>query len=243
MEYIGVGVVPITKKFLQPNYLFALRFREGFIFGRVIEAVRLHYRPYKLVDSSGNAIDISPGDKRESLRLRDPRRPEDDVLYIPDPTLDGMPVILHGSFGVSPSNIRVYIRCPEGSAPWGKWPGLSYISAGDDLGYISSVESPYETPTDFAEIVAVPRERITFDFYNKDSARSHQPVLNLLFSMYQFQVLTPSRHMPLIRAIARREVPAAYLTAGIRGNPLPWTSVLESSWGTRPMSLGQAAGI
>ena len=58
MSELLKGIIPIEKKFMQNNYLFALEFREGYIFGRTMRRRILQYKPWSLIDENNNPIDI-----------------------------------------------------------------------------------------------------------------------------------------------------------------------------------------
>lgn len=238
------GVKPIVQKFLERNYLFALEFAEGFVFGRVVRKRHCHYKPYPLIDENGNAVDISPNSHAGPYVLRDPRNPANKLLYLPTPTSHGYAWIMHGSIGVKPEQIRVYVRYPSGQDVYGRFPNIDPIrpTNGDAVGYVSSQESPYEEPTDWLEIVLIPSIDISFEFYNTDDARSHQPVLNILFATYWFEVLKPENpvHARLISKIAAREVPAAFFQIGFGDTPINFNEVLKKEWGVTPLKLDEA---
>lgn len=236
------GIQPIIEKFLQPNYLFTLEFREGFVFGRVVRRRICQYKPYPLIDENGNAIIIPPNTHQPELSLRDPRNTANEILYLDSTTNSGYAWILHGSIGIKPEYIYMYPRFPSGRDIPGKFPNLDPIrpSDGDDLGYVSSAESPYEEPTDFIEYIIPPLQKIGFEFYNKDLTRPYQPVLNILFAVYWFEVLTPEKHGLLISKIAARSVPAAFFTVGFGDAPMDIGSILQKDWGIRPMTLDEA---
>ena len=241
------GIQPIRKKFLQPNYLFALEWREGFIFCRVIRRRICQYKPLPLVNERGEAIDIEPGGYVAEIALRDPRNPAREILYLDTATNSGYAWILHGSIGIMPEQIYMYPRFPAGSEIPGKFPGLDPIrpSQGDNLGYINYEKSPYEEPTDYVEFVIPPKLSVGFEFYNKDTERSHQPVLNVLFAVYWFQVLDPDEpwQRKLIGKIARREVPAAFLTVGWGDTPVELGGILVKEWSAKPLSLDEASEL
>ena len=236
------GIKPIVDKFLERNYLFAMEWKEGWIFGRVIRRRICQYKPWPLIDAAGNAVDIPASTHQSELRFRDPRNTENDILYLDSATNSGYPWFLHGSIGIRPQYIYMYLRMPEGREIPGKFPNIDPIqpSAGNNVGYISYHESPYDTPTDFIEIVIPPLTHIAAEYYNKDPDRAHQPVLNLLFALYWFQPLNPSVHGKLISDIAARRVPAAFFTVGFGDTPLEMGSTLEREWGVRAMSLDDA---
>jgi len=205
----------------------------------------LHYKPYALSDASGNAVTVSAGSYKTDQVLYDSRSPYKKILYLDSATNSGFPWILHGSIGITPPYLLMYPRFPSGGDLYGKWPELAPArpSSGDKFSYVSEKESPYDNPTDFIEYVIPPKLDISFDFYNTDSSRDAQPVLNLLFALYWFEVLTPERHARLIGKIAAREVPAAYLKVGFGYAPLSMSDVIRKEWRATPMSLEEAIAI
>jgi len=240
------GVVPIVEKFLLPNYLMAIRFREGWLFGRTVDRRICQYKPYPLIDATGADVDIPASGHQSELRFRDPRNPDVDILYLRTTTNAGFPWILYGSIGIKPQWIRMYPRFPEGKEIPGKFPEIDPISpaAGDKTGYVSALESPYDEPTDWVEFVIVPLQHLGAEYYNFDD-RAHQPVLNLLFEVIWFQVFKPDLERvgpfnDLIRGIALRKVPAAFLRAGYGDMPLDLGATLRKDWKAVPISLDEA---
>jgi hypothetical protein len=240
-----VGVKPIQERFLYPNYLFAMEFREGWIFGRVVRRRICQYKPYRVVDSTGAVVDIAASSAQAELRLRDPRNPDVDVLFLDTSTNSGYPWFLHGSIGIKPEYILAYLRYPEGKEIPGKFPEVDPIkpSSGDFLGYINSTKSPYDSPTDYVELVITPHRHIGVEYYNIDPNRAHQPVLNLYFALYWFQPLNPKTHARLISRIAARDVPAAFFTVGFSDLPEDLGDTLKVDWKVEPMSLDSALAL
>ena len=241
---MAVGV-PIHEKFLNNNYLVAIEFKQGFVFGRVIRRRICQYKPYKLIDSNGIAVDIPPSTHVGEFRFRDPRNTDVDILYLDSATSGGYAWIMHGAIGIKPEYVRMYLRIPEGKDIPGKFPAIDPIrpKMGDDVGYVSSLESPYECPTDFAEIVIPPMVHVGAEYYNTDPARSHQPVLNLLFCVYWLQLLDPDKHGQLIGAIATRKIPATFLTTGVGDTPLDLPTSVLREWAVEPLSLDEASTL
>ena len=238
------GVIPIRRKFLQPNHLMALEFAEGWIFCRVVRRRICQYKPYPVIDGKGNAIDVPPSSYKGAYHLLDPRNTAKDIIFLDTATNSGYPWILHGSIGIKPEWIRVYPQFPAGQDYPGKFPNLDPIRPedGDNFGYVSAAESPYEEPTDFVELVIPPGLKVQFSYYNTDADRSHQPVLNVLFAVYWFEILKPTN--PLVGKIARREVPAAFMTVGFGDTPVEFESVKRrEEWEARPIPLSEAAGV
>ena len=239
------GIRPIREKFLQPNYLGALVFREGFVFFRVIRRSVCRYKPYPVIDESGNIIDIKPLSFEVEHTFRDPRNTERDILYLESSVSDdGYPWFLHGAIGIKPQFINMYLRVPQGKAIPGNFPSLDPIrpASGDPIGYINSEVSPYGDPTDYAELVIPPRVHIGAEYYNTDSERSHQPVLDLYFCLYKVQIFNPDKetHRKIISDIAARRVPAAFLIAGCGDAVLEMGSQLMRDWNVTPLSLDEA---
>jgi len=240
-----LGIRPIWEKILQNNYLFALEFSEGFVFGRVIRRRPCIYKPWALIDSDGTAITISASSHQSELRFRDPRNTEDDILYLGTSTNSGYAWILHGSIGIKPEQILMYPRFPETTDIPGKFPSIDPIrpDQGDKTGYVNSLYSPYETPTDFVEYVIPPLQHLGAEYYNTDPNLNLRPVMHLLFAVYWFQILKPSTHRSLIGKIATREVPAAFLTVGWGKKPVEMGGILKDDWKVEPISLEEAATL
>jgi hypothetical protein len=239
------GIKPIAQKFLENNYLFALEFREGFVFGRTIRRRICNYKPWSLIDSAGNAVEISPSSYSTEQRFRDPRSPEKEILYLDATTNAGLPWFMHGAFGIKPQQINMYLRFPEGQVIPGKFPNLNPIkpSDGDDFGYINSLNSPYEEPTDWVEVVLPPLTHISAEYYNKDPDRKIRPVLNILFAVYWVELFRPETHPDLISNIASRRydgAKASFLTVGFGDYPESMGSTLISDWKVKPMTLEEA---
>lgn len=234
-------IQPIREKFLDKNYLFALEFREGFLFGRVVRRRHCLWKPYAAITTDGTAVDIGPEDTQAEVRFRDPRNTNVDILYLEAETKAGYPWFLHGAIGMKPQYINGYLRYPEGKDIPGKFPSLDPIrpSSGDDLGYVNELTSPYDEPTDHIEIVISPGQHLGIEYYNKDALRSHQPVLNLNFMLYWVQFF--GREHALMRRIALREVPAAFLTVGFGDTPVDLGDKLKKSWNVEPLSIEEAA--
>lgn len=237
-----VGIRPITEKILQTNYLFGMEFREGFVFGRVVRRRMCVYKPWRLIDATGTVVSISASSHQSELRFRDPRNPANDILYLSATTNNGYPWFFHGAIGIKPPKVRMYLRIPEGKDIPGKFPNVDPIrpSSGDNFGYVDYSVSPYDKPTDFVEIVIPPLVHIGAEYYNTDADRAHTPILNLTFALYWVEFFKPDS--PMVGKIARREVPAAFLTVGVGDVPLELGDRLREDWGVTPISLEEAAG-
>jgi len=245
----GKGISPIVERLLLPNHLMALEFREGWLFARVLRRRIMHYKPYSLIDSAGSTIDIAATSAQAEVWLRDPRNAKNDILYLDKNTDIGFPWLLHGAIGWKPHQILIYPRIPEGADIPGKFPNIDPIkpSAGDFTGYYSGHESPYDEPTDFMEYVIRPGIHIGHELYNLDS-RAHNPVANILFALYHFQLFKPiltgvGPHNRIIRDIALRHVPAAFLIVGFTSHPLDLGDDAIKDWDAVPIKLTEAEAL
>lgn len=240
-----LGIIPIEKKFLQNNYLFALEFREGFVFGRTIRRRICQYKPWPLIDANGVAIDMAASSAQAELRFRDPRNFANDLLYLDSTTKAGLPWFYHGAFGIKPQQINMYLRYPEGDIIPGKFPAVDPIrpTSGDDISPLRSQVSPYEVPTDYHECVIQPLQHIAAEFYNKDAERDHQPVLNILFCLYWAEIFQVATRADLIANIASRRYPATFLTVGFGDQPNDMGPQMEKDWCATPMPLDEAIAL
>jgi len=190
-------------------------------------------------------VKVPKSDHKGPYWFRDPRNPANDILYLNTTTNAGWPWFYHGSIGIKPVWINMYPRFPERQEVPGRFAGIDPIrpSAGDDVGYINSLYSPYEEPTDFQEFVIPPLLHIDAEYYNKDPDRDHRPVCSLMFALYWFQVLQPDPHRNLIRRIALREVPATFFKVGFGDFATEMGSDLQRDWNVTLMSLDEAATL
>ena len=239
------GIIPIQRKFLDANYLLALQFREGFVFGRIIGRRICQYKPYSVIDSDGDEVDITAVTAQAELRFRDPRNTQNDILYLNSSTGAGFPWFFHGAIGIKPQYVYMYPRFPEAKEIPGKFPEVDPIrpSSNDLLGYVNDINSPYQDPTDYVEWVIPPFLHVGAEYYNVDPDRNHNPVLNILFALYWFQAFNKTVCPHLIPKIANREVPAAFLRVGFGDQPHDLGNTLIDDWKVNPLTLEQASTI
>jgi hypothetical protein len=242
------GIIPIQKKFLTKNQLFALECREGFLFGRTIRRRICNWKPYNLIDANGTTVDIAASSNQTELRFRDPRNSQNDILYLETGSNSGWAWFFHGAFGVKPQYIYMYPRYPEGDVIPGKFPNVDPIrpGSGDPISALNGLNSPFEQPTDFHETVILPKMRLGCEYYNIDEKRNHQPVINILFSVYWVQWLKKNMHATLISDIAGKKYRgenAAFLTHGWGDQPQDLGPDLQKEWKVEPMSLDEALGL
>lgn len=245
------GYTPIAEKFLENNFLFALSFREGFLFGRTLHRRFTSYKPWNLIDADGTTVDILPATAQAELRFRDPRNNEKDILFLSTSSNANHPWFFHGAFGIKPQHVRMYLRQPEGEIVPGKFPNLNPIrpSQADHLGYIDEINSPYEKPSDYVEVVIPPLMHIAAEYYNRAPAaekRRHQPVVNIQFCLYWVEFFRAETHPDLISDIAarRREgAKASFLKVGLGDFPHDLGTTLRDDWKVIPMKIDEARAL
>lgn len=248
MNELLKGVIPIWHKFLQHNQSFALEFKEGFVFGRVIRRRICQWKPWPLIDADGDDIDIDEDSAQAETRFNDPRSPGTDILYLETSTNAGRPWFFHGAFGVKPQPINLYLRYPEGVVIPGKFPSINPIrpAVGDNITALTELVSPFEQPTDYHEVIIQPGVHIAAEYYNRDEVRRHQPVINILFALYWVQVYQPTTHPHLISDIALKRyegAKATFFKAGFGDFPHDLGPAIEKDWKANPMSLDEAARL
>ena len=130
----------------------------------------------------------------------------------------------------------------------GKFPNIDPIrpALGDNITPLNGLNSPYEQPTDYIEIIIQPGIEIGCEYYNIDEERNHQPVLNLLFALYWVQFFQRNTHPTQIADIALRRyegAKATFLTVGFGDHPHDIGDDLKKSWKVTPLSLDEAATL
>lgn len=242
------GIIPIEEKFLRNNEEFALEFREGFVFGRVIRRRICQYKPYPLIDSNGLPVLILPNTTQPELRFRDPRNSQNAILYLESTTKVGLPWFFHGAFGLKPNAINMYLRYPEGDVIPGKFPAVDPIrpAAGDDISALNGIVSPFEQPTDYHEVVIAPQQHISAEYYNKDLLRAFQPIINIYFALYFAQIYKAETQPMQIANIAARKYEgdkANFLTVGFGDQAEDIAPQVSKDWGVTPMNLDDAMSL
>lgn len=242
------GIIPIERKFLQGNQTFAMEFKEGFLFGRVIRRRLCQWKPWPLIDTDGNDVDIAASSHQSEIRFNDPRSPGTDILYLETTTNAGRPWFFHGALGVKPQQINMYLRYPEGDIIPGKFPSLNPIrpNVGDNITPLNGVNSPYEQPTDYAEVIIQPQVHLACEYYNRDPVRRIQPVINIMFSLYWVQLFTAQLNPTIISDIALRRyegAKAVFFKAGFGDIPHDLGPQLITDWKVTMMTLDEASAL
>lgn len=235
MSNTDSGFDSIQEKFLSEGNLFGMEFREGFVFLEVEGWEQVSFRPYDNVGS------IDAGSNSGYSVLEDPDNNDREILYIPR----GEERILHVGIGHRPAMIRRYTQYPDGDNTLRKLPEVGTPSSrnGDDYGYISGEESPYDNPTEAEELVIPPNVSVGFDFFNPDANTSHEPVLNVQIRHYTITALEP-RNNPdrnAIRKIVQPGSPMPIYPAGGLDQKISYS--LGNDWGVQPLSESQVDSI
>lgn len=256
-----LGIQPIYRKFLQPNYLFALRFDEGYLFGRVLDRELLTWDPYDQLGmvqpnsniqnfptsqypAGTNAISPQNGSMTDTVLAANQSLVNlHDILFVPV----GKSVLLHGAIGIKPNYVFCYARYPLASSYFGRWPAVQppQPANNDQFARFSGYDSPYEEPTDVVELMIPPGIDTSYQFTIQGKYPPVQPLLKLRFAYYNVQVFNPSGQpyeQNLIGAIARRSAPAAYFTCGPAQYPIGFaqTNQANNFPGVSPIPLTTA---
>jgi hypothetical protein len=258
-----LGIQPIRNKFLQPNYLFTLQFQEGYLFGRTLNRELLTWDPYDQLGmiqpgsnsmlfpssqypSGTNAVSPSNGSVTDTVLAGNQSLVNlHDILYIPT----GKQALIHGAIGIKPNYVYCYARYPLASSYFGRWPAVQppQPANGDQFARFSGYDSPYEDPTDAVELVIPPGIDTSYQFFLQGKQTQTQPLLNLRFAYYQVDIFNPNGQnfeKNLIGAIARRSVPASYLTCGPAQYPIGFGNTNQANnFSVPPITLAQAQAL
>jgi hypothetical protein len=221
---------PIDEKFLDRRDFFGLKFRDGYVFFEIEDWELIQYKPYTQLSTVTSRSNLG------STRLEDSAG--DDILHMSG----NKEKIIHGSIGIDPAMMRMYTKYPEDSGTKGTWPNLTSPSSnnGNDYGYVNGQDSPFEQPTQDAELFIPPEVHLSFDFYNTDNNDDRQPVLNLRFREYDVNILNPdnSRDKRVITdRIMTPGSPVPIAPAGAISSKMSFN--LEREWGVQAITRKQ----
>lgn len=201
------GQTVIDEKFLDSGDLFGIKYSNGYVFFRVDMWEELQYKPY-------NVGSVAPQSNSGFSRLEDNNG--DDILHISKEDEQ----ILHAAIGMAPAHSRRFTNYPESENRLRTFPNLTVPSArsGSDYGFIDGDVSPYENPTDAAELYIPPDVHLDFDFYNPKQDRSIQPRLNIRAREYFVTPIDPERNKDEVRRIVSPGSPMPVAPAGTPSN-------------------------
>jgi len=237
LNYIKArGFRPIGEKFLQENHRLALQFEEGWVFLRILAVDnKVNYKPfyYTLSRMSASSGTIEPAVLFKTANNE----------KITDITQDyAREYIYHVGIGVAPAteDLRIYVEYPH-NTQHGNLFVMATKSVGDDYGYITSLDSPYDLPTDALEFIVPFGYDIAMAFANKDETRQIKPTLNFVMRKYQIKVLDPNDTLDaiIIGKIARGTATARLYTIGSPERKASYTKV-ERYWMVKPISMDEA---
>lgn len=219
------GQTTIDEKFLESGDLFGIKYSNGFVFFRVEMWEGLQYKPFEVGS-------VSPQSNSGFSRLEDPNG--DDILHIEE----GSSRILHASIGMAPAQVRRFTNYPESENRLRTFPNLSVPSArvGSNYGFIDGELSPYENPTDAAELYIPPDVHLDFDFYNPDQNDSVDPRLNIRAREYIVRTLQPKRNSDTIRRIMS---PGSPMPVAPAGSPDSQFRASSGEWDVEPITRRQ----
>lgn len=218
----------IEEKFLERNDLFALKFHSGLVFLQVEGWESNKYEPHTQISSIGSQSDSG------WTKLNDPDG--DDILHMGN---NGKKV-LHASVGHYPSELMRYTNYPESENRLRTIPNLSVQrpSNGDTYGFIDGNDSPYESPSDAQELMIPPGVHLDFNFYNPNSNKSRQPVLNISMREYSVSVVDPQSNPDVAKRVISPGAPMPTYPVGSIDNQKRMSD-LEGDWGVSPMSKSE----
>lgn len=220
------GINDITSKFLGTGDLLALKFNQGYVFLEVSGWEQIKFAPYNEFSQ------VAPGESTGFSRLD---YEGDDILF----TEKRKKKVKHVAIGHSPSIMRRYTNYPEDEVRLRKLENVGAPNTGDDYGYISGEDSPYQSPTDAEELYIPPGVHLNFNFHNPDT-EAHTPIINVVMRQYTVEALDPSNEQDAnaIRRIMSPGSPIPIAPAGSVDRQINYD--LSEFWGVTPVSEGAA---
>lgn len=152
--------------------------------------------------------------------------------------------------GVSPNNLRLYYS--EGASPVNVFsPTQTWYPNNPQFGFITGFESPFETPTQYADIFVVPQATIQFYLYNSAQTTAF-PVFNIEMDVFRYEYIRDAEYVyqlmegtlpkkPYFYTLGNFFTPLTYSTTiknmkpGAPAVPIPYTVTslndIKSVWG------------
>ena len=228
---------PIREKFLETNQRLMLIWQEGATFHKILGRKVDRQRPFVRGFSS-----ISASGVQDFLELKDANG--NRLFDVTDDYADT--IMYHVGVGVNPKWLRMYTRYPSDMAikPVLSFDavslGSSYSGFNNDRGFVTSIESPYNTPTDITEMIFPFKVDAAFGFVNMDVERIHFPVLNVEMAKYRFDTYDPksSEDRFCIGKMARGQMAVYPFVIGNIEAPMSYP--LSAHWGIEPVPLKDA---
>ncbi len=219
---------PIEEVWLRSQERFALGFKGrtptkiDWIWYRVLDREYKNATPYT---KSFNAIAKQGGTTTFAL-LKDG---DDEVLDVGDDFGDR--IIYHAGLGIKPvtNDLRVYSQFPQGTDLHGLLGGFDPLIVGNDFGYVTSLDSPFDAPTEALEFWVPWNYTVAFAFSNEERVAESGmfPSINVSMMAYLFEVLWPNQDKEtdlLLSQMARGTKKCRYKVIGSVADPAQITS-------------------
>jgi len=135
--------------------------------------------------------------------------------------------VLHFSFGIRPSYMRLYIRQPpsEERKAWSaSLEDITTLDIGDKRDFVDGKQSPYEEPTLYGEMVIFYKLKAQVGIYN-NGPMEMRPSLNMLGAGYD---TLPITNDSLINRMIKGDIPCRPLTLG---GLQSFTTSVPNEWG------------
>lgn len=230
---------PIGQRWAEEDELLGVRFGQGWLFSRVIARGRRTFKHYSGV---GN-IDVSAARNAAEASL---------TVTISGQAVSILklntekPFLYHGSIGIFPAHIQAIVRQPAAKTALGK-----FQNVGTEVNFSGSAStryysfdgemSPYERPTEAAELIIPPNMEVGFEWYDPGQYDA-EPTLKLMFMMYELQILRPNSRKRtwenlIIKLMAQKRIRAKFRTCGDVEHPADLPDNTKKDWGEEHLPL------
>ncbi len=234
---------PIEELWLRSQERFALGFRGSktsfvdWVFFRVLDREFVNATPFT---KSFNALAPRTGTSTFAL-FKDG---DDEILDITENYADRL--LYHAAIGVKPAtdDLRIHQQFPSGQ-DLGDLLVLPPQEVGDDYGYVTALDSPFDSPTEALEYFVPYTFQVQLALANKERVAESAilPVFNIVMMEYLFEVLRPGVDKDtdlLINQMAHGRKKCRYKVMGPVRDPFQYLEGLSKHLDVDPISLEDA---
>lgn len=236
---------PIGQRWGEEDELLGVRFGQGWLYSRIIARGRRTYKHF----SGVGIIDVSAARNVAEASLTVTISGQAVSILKLDTT---RPLLYHGSIGLFPSHIQAIVRQPAAKVALGKFQNLGTevnFSGSASTRYYSfdGEMSPYERPTEAAELIIPPNMDVGFEWYDPGQY-DDEPTLKLMFMMYELQILKPNKNAKtwenlIIKLMAQKRIRAKFRTCGDIEHPANLPDKTKKDWGVELISMDEATKL
>lgn len=239
---------PIEELWLRSQERFALGFKGntpadvGWIWFRVMDREFKNATPHT---KSFNNITVRGGTTNFAL-LKDG---DDEILDVGENFADR--IMYHTALGIKPTtdDLRVYVQFPTGTDIHEMLGDFPSKDVGDDFGYVTASDSPFDSPTEALEFFVPWNYTLSLAFANVERVAESSifPSINVPIMAYLFEILIPGASKNtdlLISQMAHGRKKCRYRVIGAVQDPAQYTPALRDKLQkVEPITINEAQAL